>query len=180
MTDTCDAFRQAHKKCLFFVRPFPPYGQRSSYPRPPFEDAFVVNNDESIPKPEWIPVPQTGRWEQFWMISPVPSSIDFFTPSWATIQWSLHSLTGENELTLPTILEPSQPNEPPIPGTSQPSEPHEDASTCQPEPQVAPMKSTEEPFACPATPASIIIINNMHIRSPGDPNRLLPAGAKLP
>ncbi|MBW0483685.1 hypothetical protein O181_023400 [Austropuccinia psidii MF-1] len=61
---------------------------------------------------------------------------------------------------------PSQHDEPPISGPSKPSEPHEDALTFEPEPEVALMKSTEEPFACPATPASINIINNMPIGSP--------------
>ncbi|MBW0471420.1 hypothetical protein O181_011135 [Austropuccinia psidii MF-1] len=64
---------------------------------------------------------------------------------------------------------PSKHNEPPIPGPSQASEPHEDPLACEPEPEVAPMQSTEENFACPATPASIIIINNTPIRSPPPP-----------
>ncbi|MBW0488150.1 hypothetical protein O181_027865 [Austropuccinia psidii MF-1] len=65
--------------------------------------------------------------------------------------------------------EPSQHNEPPIPSRSQSSESqvpsHEDTSTCEPEPEVAPTQSPEEPFACPATTHSIIIINNMPISS---------------
>ncbi|MBW0509250.1 hypothetical protein O181_048965 [Austropuccinia psidii MF-1] len=61
--------------------------------------------------------------------------------------------------------EPSQHNEPPIPGPSPSSEPPEDVPTCEPEPEVAPMQSTEDPFACPTTPRSIIIINNI----PSDP-----------
>ncbi|MBW0478963.1 hypothetical protein O181_018678 [Austropuccinia psidii MF-1] len=44
------------------------------------------------------------------------------------------------------FCEPSQNNEPPIPGPSQASEPHEDPSTCEPEPEVASTQSTEEPF----------------------------------
>ncbi|MBW0471659.1 hypothetical protein O181_011374 [Austropuccinia psidii MF-1] len=35
--------------------------------------------------------------------------------------------------------------------------------TCEPEPEVAPTQSMEEPFACPATPTSIIIIDNMPV-----------------
>ncbi|MBW0468858.1 hypothetical protein O181_008573 [Austropuccinia psidii MF-1] len=77
------------------------------------------------------------------------------------------------------LHEPSQKNEPPIPGPSQSSKSqvpsHEDASTCEPEPEVAATKTTEEPFACPATPCSIIIINDMPVGSPGDPNCLLPS-----
>ncbi|MBW0567999.1 hypothetical protein O181_107714, partial [Austropuccinia psidii MF-1] len=42
--------------------------------------------------------------------------------------------------------EPSQTNEPPIPGPSPSPEPHEDVLTCVPEPEVAPTQSMEEPF----------------------------------
>ncbi|MBW0487580.1 hypothetical protein O181_027295 [Austropuccinia psidii MF-1] len=41
---------------------------------------------------------------------------------------------------------PSQHDEPPIPGLSPSSEPAEDIPTCEPEPEVAPTQSTEEPF----------------------------------
>ncbi|MBW0540584.1 hypothetical protein O181_080299 [Austropuccinia psidii MF-1] len=83
---------------------------------------------------------------------------------------------------------PSQHDEPPIPGLSQPSEPHGDTLTREPEPEVAPMQSIEEPlgkyfFYCfpvpnfhstllwpspahPSTPALVIIINDMPIGSP--------------
>ncbi|MBW0481294.1 hypothetical protein O181_021009 [Austropuccinia psidii MF-1] len=79
-TNACDAFQQAHKKWSFVVRTFQPQGQRSSRPRRPHEHSFVVSNDESIPKREWIPGPQTGQQEQFWTISPSPSSITLSTP----------------------------------------------------------------------------------------------------
>ncbi|MBW0571379.1 hypothetical protein O181_111094 [Austropuccinia psidii MF-1] len=78
--NACDACRQAHKKCLFVVRPFRPRGQRSSRPRHPCEDSFVVDNDETISKREWTPGPQTGQRERFRTISPVPSSINLSTP----------------------------------------------------------------------------------------------------
>ncbi|MBW0514317.1 hypothetical protein O181_054032 [Austropuccinia psidii MF-1] len=79
-TDACDACQQAHKKCSFIVRHFQPCVQRSSQPRCPCKDSFVVDDDESIAKQEWTPGPQTGRREQFRTISPVPSSIDLSTP----------------------------------------------------------------------------------------------------
>ncbi|MBW0548576.1 hypothetical protein O181_088291 [Austropuccinia psidii MF-1] len=62
--------------------------------------------------------------------------------------------------------EPFQHNEPPIPGLSPLSEPPEDILTCEPVPEVAPTQSTEDPFACPATPHSVIIIENMPVGSP--------------
>ncbi|MBW0473492.1 hypothetical protein O181_013207 [Austropuccinia psidii MF-1] len=49
-------------------------------------------------------------------------------------------------MTLPTFVEPSQTNEPPIPGPSTSSEPHEDILTNEPEPEVALTQSMEEPF----------------------------------
>ncbi|MBW0559625.1 hypothetical protein O181_099340 [Austropuccinia psidii MF-1] len=61
------------------------------------------------------------------------------------------SIFDSNELTLPPFVEPSQPNEPPVPGLSQPSKPHADALN-----------------SFPATPASVIIIDNT------------PAGSHLP
>ncbi|MBW0504324.1 hypothetical protein O181_044039 [Austropuccinia psidii MF-1] len=79
-TDTCDACQQAHKKCLFIVCPFQPRSQRSSRPRRPCKDFFVVNDDETISKCKWTPEPQTGQREQFRTNSPVLSSIDFSTP----------------------------------------------------------------------------------------------------
>ncbi|MBW0546587.1 hypothetical protein O181_086302 [Austropuccinia psidii MF-1] len=57
-----------------------PGNRRSSHPRRPCEDSFVVNNDESIHEPKWTSGPQTGQQEQFQTISPVPSSIDLSTP----------------------------------------------------------------------------------------------------
>ncbi|MBW0593955.1 hypothetical protein O181_133670, partial [Austropuccinia psidii MF-1] len=53
---------------------------RSSHPRRPGEESFVVNNDESISEREWTQGPQAGRRERFRMTRPVPSSIDLSTP----------------------------------------------------------------------------------------------------
>ncbi|MBW0527541.1 hypothetical protein O181_067256 [Austropuccinia psidii MF-1] len=122
-------------------------GQRISRPRHPCKDSFVVDNDESIGKREWMLGPQTGRQEQFWTIKPVPSSINLFTPP-----------------PRPPSNKPSQTDEPSIPGPSPSSKPHEDISTCEPEPEVALTQSMEEPFAFPTPPHSIITIDNMPVR----------------
>ncbi|MBW0474696.1 hypothetical protein O181_014411 [Austropuccinia psidii MF-1] len=63
---------------------------------------------------------------------------------------------------------PSQHYEPPIPGLRSSSKPPEDIPTCEPELEVAPTQSTEEPFdpACPATPHSFICIDNTPVRTP--------------
>ncbi|MBW0537317.1 hypothetical protein O181_077032 [Austropuccinia psidii MF-1] len=58
------------------------------------------------------------------------------------------------------FCEPSRTKEPPIPGLSPSSQPPEDVLTHEPEPEVALTQSTEEPFAYPATPRSIIIIDD--------------------
>ncbi|MBW0504323.1 hypothetical protein O181_044038 [Austropuccinia psidii MF-1] len=95
--------------------------------------------------------------------SPVPSF-----PCKQTLQQPTPGPSGTQWLE-ELFCEPSQPKEPPIPGPSPSSEPPEDVPTCEPEPEVAPTQSTEEPFACPATPHSIIIIDNMPVRSPPPP-----------
>ncbi|MBW0484277.1 hypothetical protein O181_023992 [Austropuccinia psidii MF-1] len=87
--------------------------------------------------------------------SPVPSFPYKQTPQQPTpgpsgTQWSEY-----------LFRKPSQTDEPPIPGLSPSSKPHEDVRTCEPEPEVAPTQSMEEPFACPTPPHSIIIINDM-------------------
>ncbi|MBW0520091.1 hypothetical protein O181_059806 [Austropuccinia psidii MF-1] len=72
----------------------------------------------------------------------------------------------------------SQHNEPPIPGPIQASDSqlpsHENNLTCKPEPEGAPMQSYEEPFACPATPHSFIIIDNTPIGTPRHQAPLIP------
>ncbi|MBW0497831.1 hypothetical protein O181_037546 [Austropuccinia psidii MF-1] len=80
MTNTCDAYQQAHKKFFFIVRPFQQSSKRSLCPRCPCKNSFFIDNDESIPKWEWKPQPQDDRQEHFWTIIPVPSSIDLATP----------------------------------------------------------------------------------------------------
>ncbi|MBW0460942.1 hypothetical protein O181_000657 [Austropuccinia psidii MF-1] len=58
--------------------------------------------------------------------------------------------------------EPSQHNEPPIPGPDPSSKPPEDVLTCEPEPEVAPTQSMKEPFVksqlflTPPLPISIL------------------------
>ncbi|MBW0526848.1 hypothetical protein O181_066563 [Austropuccinia psidii MF-1] len=81
------------------------------------------------------------------------------------------------------FCKPSQHGEPPIPSLAQSSEPqvtsHENASACEPEPEVALAQSTEAPFACPATPHSVIIIDNMPISSPPNPSPESPPIAQV-
>ncbi|MBW0583245.1 hypothetical protein O181_122960, partial [Austropuccinia psidii MF-1] len=51
-------------------------------------------------------------------------------------------------------------DEPPIPGPSPSSKPPEDLPTREPDPEVALTQSTEESFARPGTPRSIIVIKD--------------------
>ncbi|MBW0566783.1 hypothetical protein O181_106498 [Austropuccinia psidii MF-1] len=176
MTNACDACQQAHKKCLFVVQPFQPHGQRSSRPTLPHKDSFVVNDDESIPEQEWTLGPQTGRPEQLQTISPVPSSINLsttpprppsnghFTPL-PLLVCVVSKLRGNRPQDQVGANEPSQTDEPPIPGPSPSSEPHEDILTRESEPEVAPTQSMEEPFACPTPPHSVITIEDMPVGS---------------
>ncbi|MBW0492969.1 hypothetical protein O181_032684 [Austropuccinia psidii MF-1] len=76
------------------------------------------------------------------------------TPGLSGTQWS-------EDLSRETF----QHDEPPIPGLSPSFKPPEDIPTREPEPDVAPTQSTEETFACPATPRSVIIINNTPVGS---------------
>ncbi|MBW0540248.1 hypothetical protein O181_079963, partial [Austropuccinia psidii MF-1] len=170
-TDACDSCQQAHKKFLFVVHPFRPCGQRSSHPRCPHEDSFLVNDDETISMRKWTLGSQTGQWEQFQTISLVPSSINLSTPpprppsnchftpqpeksdypadeGW---QWQEDIRAWADHHQVLSLLgfkcqKPSQTKEPPIPGPSPSSEPPEDVLTREPEPEVASTQSTEEPF----------------------------------
>ncbi|MBW0517930.1 hypothetical protein O181_057645 [Austropuccinia psidii MF-1] len=166
-TDVCDACQQAHKKCWFVVRPFRPRGQRISRPRRPHEDSFPCplkygfvhppSNGHFTPRPERSDYPADEGWQwqediQTWAnCHHVLSPMGFKRQSPSGTQWS-------EEL----FREPSRTKEPPSPSF----QPPEDKTSREPEPEVAPMQSTEEPFAFPATPRSIIIIDDTPIGSP--------------
>ncbi|MBW0552666.1 hypothetical protein O181_092381 [Austropuccinia psidii MF-1] len=174
MTNACDSFRKAHKKCLFVVRPFQPCGQRSSHPRFPRKDSFVVNNDETMSQRKWSPGPQAGQQERFRTISPVPSKPSDYPANegwrwqediqaWAHRHHVLSPMglkcqkqnppnPPRQDSPVPSLAcekTPQQPTpgpKPPIPGLSPSSQPPEDVTTREPEPEVAPTQSTEEPF----------------------------------
>ncbi|MBW0546159.1 hypothetical protein O181_085874 [Austropuccinia psidii MF-1] len=74
----------------------------------------------------------------------------------------------------------SQTDEPPIPGPSPSSKPHEDVLICEPEPEVAPTQSMEEPFACPTPPHSAIIIDDTPVGSPPPLSPFPPSSPKNP
>ncbi|MBW0476852.1 hypothetical protein O181_016567 [Austropuccinia psidii MF-1] len=84
------------------------------------------------------------------------------TPGLSGTQWSENLFPGKqqaipflilafdlSELTLPPFVEPSQDNEPPIPGPSPYPETHGDLSPCKPENEVAWMHVLEEPLPQP-------------------------------
>ncbi|MBW0520755.1 hypothetical protein O181_060470 [Austropuccinia psidii MF-1] len=109
-----------------------------------------------------------GYQEQFWTISPVPSSIDLSTIKCLTRKKTPRQPTpgpSGTQWLEDLFREPSQTDEPPIPGLSPSLEPHEDALTREPEPEVAPTQSMEEPFACPTPPHSVITINDTPVGS---------------
>ncbi|MBW0582568.1 hypothetical protein O181_122283 [Austropuccinia psidii MF-1] len=225
-TDACDACRQAHKKCSFVVRPFRPRGQRSSRPRRPREDSFVVDDDETFasvngrraPKqadgndsgqlalspPVLIcPLPllghhpmvtslldrreviiqpmKDGNGKRTFELGPIITMSCHPWDSNAKVNTPVPSSPCKQTLRQPTprpsgtrwsedlFREPSQHDEPPIPGPSPSSEPPEDLPTREPEPEVAPTQSTEESFARPGTPHSIIVIEDTPVGSPPPP-----------
>ncbi|MBW0573758.1 hypothetical protein O181_113473 [Austropuccinia psidii MF-1] len=114
-----------------------------------------------------IQTPKTKPPESPPQDSPVPSLPCKQTPRQPTpgpsgTQWSEELFRGKQPKTLPnqraTYSWPKSIPQPP-----------EDNMTREAEPEVAPTQSTEEPFACPATPRSIIIIDNTPVGSPPPP-----------
>ncbi|MBW0575707.1 hypothetical protein O181_115422 [Austropuccinia psidii MF-1] len=137
---------------------------QQNQPNPPLQDSPVCS----------LPCEQTP-----WQLTPGLSGTQWSEDLFHSKQPKFHLISTFNsrELTLPPFVEPSQANEPPIPGQSSSSEPHEDVPACEPEPEVAPMQSMEEPFGksqlfltLPLTisslPHSIIIIDDIPVRSP--------------
>ncbi|MBW0584562.1 hypothetical protein O181_124277 [Austropuccinia psidii MF-1] len=85
------------------------------------------------------PVPCMPHKQALWQPTPGPSGHqwleDLFRSKQQAIPFLILTLDS-SELPLPPFIEPSQHNEPPIPGPSPSSEPHEDLSACEPEPKV--------------------------------------------
>ncbi|MBW0522805.1 hypothetical protein O181_062520 [Austropuccinia psidii MF-1] len=131
--------------------------QKKNPPNPPQQDSPVTCMPQKKPPRPPTPGLSGTQWSE-----------DLFCCKQLPFLFLILTFAS-SELTLPLFVEPSQHNEPPIPGPSQSSKPHEDALTCRPEPEVAVMQSMEEPFACPATPTSIIIINDMPFGAPTPP-----------
>ncbi|MBW0485053.1 hypothetical protein O181_024768 [Austropuccinia psidii MF-1] len=92
-------------------------------------------------EPTKSPIPSLPCQQTPWQLTPGPSGTQWFEP-----KFNLISTFDSSELTLPPFVEPSQTDEPPIPGLSPSSEPHEDVPTREPEPDVAPTQSMEESF----------------------------------
>ncbi|MBW0502622.1 hypothetical protein O181_042337 [Austropuccinia psidii MF-1] len=124
-------------------------------------DFFPLHIEQNPPNPpqQDSPVPCMLREQAPWQPTPGPSGT----------QWS-EDLSHE----------PSQHNEPPIPGLSASSKLPEDVLSCEPEPEVASTQSMEKPLACPAPPCSVIFINDTPVGSPHLRLRHLPPNAKLP
>ncbi|MBW0551425.1 hypothetical protein O181_091140, partial [Austropuccinia psidii MF-1] len=84
-----------------------------------------VKQNPPNPAQQESPIPSLPREQTPWQLTPGPSGT----------RWS-------EEL----FREPSRTKEPPIPGPSPLSQPPEDDTTREPEPEVAPTQSTEEPY----------------------------------
>ncbi|MBW0487970.1 hypothetical protein O181_027685 [Austropuccinia psidii MF-1] len=126
-------------------------------PRPP-------SNGHFTPQPEQSDYPANEGWqwqEDIWawdnchhVLSPMgfkhqsPSGTRWLEDLFCSKQPKFHLIStfDSSELTVPPFVEPSQMDEPPIPGPSQSSSPPEDVLTREPEAEVAPTQSMEEPF----------------------------------
>ncbi|MBW0467251.1 hypothetical protein O181_006966 [Austropuccinia psidii MF-1] len=107
-------------------------------PDPPQKESTVpcVPHKQALQQP--TPGPSGTKWSEVLLHSKqkgIPFLISDFKSS---------------ELALPLFVEPSKKDEPPIPGMSQASDSqlplHENNLTLEPEPEVAPTQSTEDPF----------------------------------
>ncbi|MBW0492631.1 hypothetical protein O181_032346 [Austropuccinia psidii MF-1] len=121
-------------------------------PRPPLMVTSLLDWSEVIIRPM-----KDGNDERKFDLAPI-NKINQIPCNMSGTQWledlfcakqpkfHLISTFDLSELTLPPFVEPAQTNEPPIPGPSTSSKPHEDIPTRDPEPEVAPTQSMEEPF----------------------------------
>ncbi|MBW0561842.1 hypothetical protein O181_101557, partial [Austropuccinia psidii MF-1] len=96
-------------------------------PRPPSDGHFTTRPERSH-----HPADEGWQLERTFELGPIVTM--------SCHQWD------SNAKVLVAPDEPSQTNEPPIPGPSPSSQPPEDNMTCEPQHEVAPTQSTEEPF----------------------------------
>ncbi|MBW0475089.1 hypothetical protein O181_014804 [Austropuccinia psidii MF-1] len=102
------------------------------------------SNHAATGVPNQDAIVRTPLWST--MMKEFPSGNGCWYPKQADGNDSGKLALSPQVLICPPPYEPSQPNEPPIPGSSPSSEPHEDIPTCEPEPEVALTQYTEEPF----------------------------------
>ncbi|MBW0502861.1 hypothetical protein O181_042576 [Austropuccinia psidii MF-1] len=112
-----------------------------------FSSLRIEQNQRNPPQQD-SPVPNLHCKKTPRQPTPGPSGTQWLEDLFRGKQPKFHLISTFNssELTLPPFLEPSQTNEPPIPGLSPSFTPHEDVLTCEPEPEVAWTHSMEEPF----------------------------------
>ncbi|MBW0481607.1 hypothetical protein O181_021322 [Austropuccinia psidii MF-1] len=107
-----------------------------------------IEQNQPSPLLQDSPVPSFPCKQTLRQPTPGPSGTQWLEDLFCGKQPKVHLIStfDSSELTLPAFVEPSQSNEPPIPGPSPSAKPHEDNMTCEPEPEVAPTQSMEEPF----------------------------------
>ncbi|MBW0533255.1 hypothetical protein O181_072970 [Austropuccinia psidii MF-1] len=113
-------------------------------------DLFLLRIEPNQPNPpqQDSPIPSFPCEQTPWQPTPGPSGTQWSEDLFHGKQPELHLIStfDSSELTVPPFVEPSQTDEPPIPGLSPSSKPHEDVPTCEPEPEVALTQSMEKPF----------------------------------
>ncbi|MBW0514776.1 hypothetical protein O181_054491 [Austropuccinia psidii MF-1] len=112
-----------------------------------FSPLCIEQNQLNLPQQD-SPVSSLPRKQTLRQPTPGPSGTQWSEDLFRSKKPKFHliSIFDSSELTLPPFVEPSQTNEPPIPGPIPSSKPHEDVLTCDPEHEVAPTQSMEEPF----------------------------------
>ncbi|MBW0487243.1 hypothetical protein O181_026958 [Austropuccinia psidii MF-1] len=133
----------------------------------PWDSNSKLKQNQPNPPRQDSPVPSLPCEQTPQQPTPGPSGTQWLEDLFGSKQpkFNLISTLDSSELTVPPFVEPSQTDEPPIPGLSPSSEPYEDVLTCEPEPEVALTQSMEEPFAYPTPPLSLIIIDDMPVGS---------------
>ncbi|MBW0510523.1 hypothetical protein O181_050238 [Austropuccinia psidii MF-1] len=114
----------------------------------PWDSNAKVRPNQPNPPQQHSPLPSLPCKQAPWQPTADLSGTQWLDDLFRGNQPRFHLISTfySSELTVPPFVEPSQTKKPPIPGPIPYSKPHVHVPTCEPEPDVAPTKSMEEPF----------------------------------